>query len=56
MKHCCRSCYPHCFYFCSFGRSTDSSSQCDERKCRCGRNTDRLDGWCQQQRPCHVSQ
>jgi hypothetical protein len=54
-KHYCRSCYPHSLHFCRFGRSTNSSSQRDERKCQCGRDSGRLAGWCQQQRPCLVS-
>src|SRR5215475_8699560 len=53
-KHRCRSCYPQSLCFCRPSGSTDSSSPRDERKCRCGRDSDH--GCYQQQRPRHVSQ
>ena len=44
-----QSCYPHSLYFCRFGRASDSSSPRDslpgdERICRCGCVSGRLDG------------
>ena len=48
-KHSCQSCCPHSLYFCRFGRESDSSSPrdsspSDERVCRCGCVSGRLDG------------
>ncbi len=43
-KHSCQSCHPNSLHFCRFGRAADSSSPRDERNCRCGCVSGRLDG------------